>query len=323
MANCMAEEIEQVASRIRDIDECSLPRRITPHERVIPILLSEAETLKTDFSGTYRVLFVRQLYKALQLDEHQQLKWRLEHKLVQALILNHYLPVSVPVTRGLARQIHAYGRGSLRERLHQEFSNGFYIKSALGHSSGDLGVSDMSDELLSAIEAGEMVEGDHLHILNEQWVVQERIPIETEYRVHSFEDRVIEDQTFRRYGKGDIPGERDVPNAYMQSLLDRLPSALIRSSLCGWDIALTTEGKFIVIEANFSGFHQVFRRGFQCSGYFQDPDWGAKSIASLVQFIEKGYDLTITIGLDTEAESEESRFYSDIIQWKQNLANRV
>ena len=64
-------------------------------------------------------------------------------------------------------------------------------------------------------------------IEDEAWIVQEKVRIEKEYRVHSIEDRVIDDLTLLRYGTGDIPGERDAPNTFVQRLLDRLPGDLV------------------------------------------------------------------------------------------------
>jgi hypothetical protein len=100
-----------------------------------------------------------------------------------------------------------------------------------------------------------------------------------------------------------------------------LPAAVVGNSLCGWDVALTDQGTFIVVEVNFSGFHPVYERGFHCSGFFQDRDWGPKTIAHLIRFIERMDGVTIVINSDIGMESEDSRFYSEIEDWKQQLAS--
>jgi hypothetical protein len=157
-------------------------------------------------------------------------------------------------------------------------------------------------------------------IADEEWIVQERIPIDVEFRVHSLQDRIVDDLTFRRYTGGDIPSERHAPNRYVQSLLDRLPAGFISGTLCGWDVARTPAGKFRIIEANFAGFHPVYRPGFQVSGYFVNLDWGAKSTAQLMRFVENRDRLRIDALADVDVESKERTFYGEVIRWKQRLA---
>jgi len=154
----------------------------------------------------------------------------------------------------------------------------------------------------------------------EEWIVQEKIPIDMEFRVHSLQDRIIDDLAFRRYARGDIPSERGAPNRYVQSLLDRLPAGIVAGTLCGWDVARTPQGKFRVIEANFAGSHPVYRPGFQISGFFVNSDWGAKSTAQLMRFVEKRDRLRIDVIADVDIESKERAFYDDVNRWKQRLA---
>jgi hypothetical protein len=142
------------------------------------------------------------------------------------------------------------------------------------------------------------------------------LPIVKEYRVHSLEDQVVEDLTFLRYGRGNIPGERDAPNAFVQSVLDRLPAGVVAGSLFGWDVALVRNGAFRIIEMNPTGVHPVHRPGFQCSGFFQDPDWGASLVARLLRFIERRRQVKILIRTDASADCSEARFYADVARWK-------
>jgi hypothetical protein len=309
-----AEEVAQGVELRRAIDACSAPRRKQAGHGTIRILLSAADRWKEDLIEAERVVLVRQLFHALRLDEHRPFQWRLEHKLVQSLILNQYCPGCMPVTRGLTRQ----ASSGLRRALERDFPSGFFLKPALGDSSGDLGIQDASEAALLAFEAAPPATAPR-RIEDETWIVQEKVPIEKEYRVHSIEDRVIDDLTLLRYGTGDIPGERDAPNAFVQRLLDRLPDGIVGGSMLGWDVAHTPEGRFIVIEVNFTGFHPVHRRGFQCSGYFINEEWGAKSIAHWIRFMEKSDGFQIELNADVEENSKERTYYQQVTAWKERL----
>ena len=309
-----AEEVAQGVELRRAIDACSAPRRKQAGRGTIQILLSAADQWKQDLIEAERVVLVRQLFHALRLDEHRPFQWRLEHKLVQSLILDQYCPGCMPVTRGLTRQ----ASSGLRRALERDFPSGFFLKPALGDSSGDLGIQDASEAALLAFETAPPATASG-RIEDETWIVQEKVPIEKEYRVHSIEDRVIDDLTLLRYGTGDIPGERDAPNAFVQRLLDRLPDGIVGGSMLGWDVALTPEGRFVVIEVNFTGFHPVHRRGFQCSGYFINEEWGAKSIAHWIRFMEKSDGFQIELNADVEEDSKERAYYQQVTAWKERL----
>ena len=320
MADWMDEEVRQAKRIIRQIDRFAARRRRPTRRAPMTIDLSQAEPLREELMEGG--LFIRQLYRALNFDERQLFKWRMEHKLVQSLVLNHYAPGSMPVTRGLGAQVRRYGRENLRAKLHEHFPEGFWIKPALGYSSGDRGHSRGGGaETLVKVEAGELTPGHAARIADEVWVVQETIPIALEYRVHSLEDQVVDDLTFWRYENGDPPADEAGPvNAYVQTILDQLPAALVGHSLCGWDVALTERDSFLTVEVNLSGYHPVFESGFHCSGFFQDEEWGAKTIAHLVRFIEQTDGETITINSEVGEETDDSRFYAQIREWQQELA---
>jgi len=319
MSDWAAEEVQQATEIAREMEQQRVARRTIPEGPIITIELSEADSLKEGLAGD--CLLIRQLYRALGFDEHQSFKWRLEHKLIQGLILNHYCPGSVPVTSGLGLQYRRYGREHLREALEEKFPGGFCIKPTLGWGSGERGISDMKEQVLESLELEGLSSAASLRMLDETWIIQERIQIKDEYRVHSLEDQVVDDLVFWRYRNGDPPVDEAAPvSAYVQSILDRLPSAVIASSLCGWDIALTEQGDFVVIELNFSGFHPEYDCGFQCSGYFQDATWGAKTVAHLVDFVERTGGVTIVINSTPDEESDLSAFYSEVVRWKQIIA---
>jgi hypothetical protein len=310
-------EVEQV---IRQIDSYDLPRHKRFDGRALAIRLSDSPTFATGVQGSFGAVFIRQLLSALGFDEHRQLRWRLEHKLQQALVFDHYLPGMVPRTAGASQCALTDAVNPLREIFARYFPNGFFIKRALSDSSGDRGVSDATERLLSSGDRAQLEVSASARVLDELWVVQEKIDIRKEYRVHTFEDRVVTDLCFARYAKGNIPGERDAPNTFVQGLLDRLPSALVGESLLGWDVASVDDRGFVVIEVNFSGFHLIYRRGFQCSGYFQDRDWGANSVARLLRFIEAHSNVRIELLPDLEEDSKGRNFYRDVNAWREHPA---
>ncbi len=184
----------------------------------------------------------------------------------------------------------------------------------MGDSSGEYPDADKTSHYLAAIAEDRQKYSTSESITDEEIVVQARLQIHKEYRVHTLEGRVIDDLTFLRYGRGNIPGERDRPNAWIQSLLDRLPRALVSQSLLGWDLALDPHGVMRVIEVNFTGFHPVFRPGFQCSGYYQDPEWGAALTGRLLRFVEKEHGLTIHVDVDCDDRAERA-FHANVARW--------
>ncbi len=310
------EELQEIRSIAREIEQCPAQRRRSVNSPVIRLSLSDSKLFSKGMRSTYRALIVRQLLHKFGFDEHRVFQWRLEHKLSQAMLLNHYAPGCVPVTRGLYRFVSKVN-GDLRCAIEEAFPAGYVIKEALGHSSGERGVMDRAAEALAS--SGDWVVPRRLS--DEQWLLQQRIPIEKEYRVHSIEGDVIPDLTFHRFGSGNIPGERDRPNGYVERLLSRLPDAVVGGSLLAWDIALTPAGELKVIEVNFSGYHPVCGEGFQCSGYYQDVPWGASMIARLLRFVEDTDGISIHLDIDVNASSREADFYAEVIRWHEMLRN--
>ncbi|HVV47082.1 MAG TPA: hypothetical protein VHC72_17845, partial [Bryobacteraceae bacterium] len=238
-------EIREAEAIAAAIANCRLPRRRPPLKSALNLKLSEALDLAEGLGGTTRALPVRQLLRALDFDERRCLPWRLEHKLMQALILRSWAPESIPVTCGLRSLARGLDRAALPGVLKSRFPAGFVLKAALGDSSGESFARGVTNGIPES-----MLLSEPRGILDEEYVVQERIPIAVEYRVHSLEEDIIEDLTFRRYEPGSIAGERKGPNGFVKSVLDRLPDALVGGSLLAWDIGLDASGSFTVIEVN-------------------------------------------------------------------------
>jgi hypothetical protein len=311
----ISEELSQIEALAAEIADCPRPRLRTPLSRRLDLKLSDARPLVEGLGGNTRALLVRQLLRALGFDEEHHLRWRIEHKLLQALVLREWMPCALPVTCGLTAFAREYGAARLRRRLAAQFPGGYRIKLALGDSSGEAPQDGSADATLAAIEASGTPA--FCPILDEHFIVQQEIPIAIEYRVHSLEDDVVEDLTFRRYEGGSISGERDAPNAFVQSLLGQLPDALVSGSLLAWDIALQPSGEYAVIEVNFSGFHPVFKRGFHCSGYFHDRHWGACDTARLLNHVASKDDVEVEPHADAPEYPLENGFYWEAARWQQ------
>jgi hypothetical protein len=306
------EEIRQIEGVAAEIANCGLPRRRPPLASRLDLRLSEGLGLAEGLPGNRRALPVRQLLRALGFDEARHLQWRVEHKLVQALILRSWAPDLVPVTCGLGSLARVHGPRGVRQFLDDDFRDGYILKAALGDSSGESEIPDY--DVLGALESGEAPPA--CRITDETFVAQQRIAIAMEYRVHSLEDDVVEDLTFRRYDGGSIPGERDGPNAFVTSVLRRLPDGLVGGSLLAWDIASQPSGEYKIVEVNFSGFHPVFKRGFHCSGYFHDQKWGSCDTARLLNHVARKDGIEVVAEPDAPDYAPDNRFYLEVANWQ-------
>lgn len=308
------QEVQKAAGIRAVIDGFLTPRRVRRAATDLELSLQSAVPLFQGLGGSTRALLVRQFLQTLGFDECGRMEWRLEHKLVQALILHSYVPDLIPATSGVAGMLSGKQPSDYRSFLNSEFAGGFVIKPALGDSSGETSIENRTEDILRRI--GRVSFSAPYRLVDEQYIVQEKLPISQEYRVHSLEDLVIEDLTFRRYTGGSIPGERDGPNAFVQSVLDGLPDSMLGGSLLAWDVALLPQGQFRIIEVNFSGFHPVYNRGFHCSGYFHDSLWGACDTARLLNHIERVDGLKIAVHADAPGYPEENRFYAEVAAWQ-------
>jgi hypothetical protein len=357
---------------IAEIESTRLPRRKPPHPETVRACVYPDDPLRERVSGSFGAYAVRVLWNSLGFDEHRKFRWRLEHKLVQAAVFNHYTG-AFPRTWGIDELVRQGFREPLIEALR---SRQLFAKETLGHLSGDWGTADSSEEVLGHLlahspitERAESWECEapaepmptdpaesweceapaeqHIEIsgpiqefeappermppdcaescefetpavqiteglsgarpptrsknestsrelrVAETWLVQERIPIAREYRVHSFEDVVLPEMTYFRYGTSEVPENRSAVNSFVQMLLTRLPNALVGESMYAWDIALQSDGQFRVIEVNLVGFHPVFAKGFQASGFFQYHAVGPPLLAQLVRYVERSYNVSL------------------------------
>ena len=71
----------------------------------------------------------------------------------------------------------------------------------------------------------------------------------------------------------------------------------------------------MTIEVNFTGFHPVHRVGYQCSGYYQDLEWGACCTARLLRFVEQYYGVACTVTPDRPDLNALNVFYTKLMKW--------
>jgi len=203
------------------------------------------------------------------------------------MILQHYLPNALPDTIALSEILNQDGGKSITEDLLQ---NGFFLKAALGHSSGKNKSFDRTSEFTRILSSYEATPENYT---NEMWILQRRMEFVKEFRVHSFDADVIPGLTVDL--NSVLPSkELDQSEHFVADILLKLPHALISGSLIGWDVGITNDGQYIVIEANFTGFHPKHHVGFQTSGYFQDNKYGPIACVWFNLYIKRKYNVSIS-----------------------------
>jgi hypothetical protein len=256
-------------------------------------------------------LAVRQICRELGFDDRFPFRWPLDHKLVQALVLDHFCPGSVPVTCGLYRHFSAsLGNGDAPAIL--EALEPYHVKRTDGYGSPREGACREAARAI-ATAGGRVVSAP----TDEQWILQEKLQIVEEYRVNTVEDRVVEDLTFARHSGRIVRDARRQPNEFVTSILERLPNAFVKNSICGWDVATTDSGAFRVVEVNLGGVYSSFRAGYRVSGEFSAPDSGPVAIAKLVRHLEAHYGVTVEFKYKDEQSQYLRTWYRSIELWSE------
>ena len=253
--------------------------------------------LLADLAGNTGAFYVRAILNKLNVDEHRVLRWRLENKYRQYQVLNHYIPGCMAKTISFSKVLAELNGVQKIRALCEE---GYFIKSTLGHSTGRLNSFDRTGELENIISSYQQEE-DNL----EKWMLQKKLNLKEEFRIHTFNRDLI-------YGVSFIMAGEDssisiAAEAYVTEILKKLPDTILNGTLIGWDIGITTDQKFYIIEANITGFHPEFHRGFQTSGYFGDPDYGAIMCAWLNNYFKNNYN--ISVGSVEATLFQSSKFY--------------
>ncbi|HEX3879642.1 MAG TPA: hypothetical protein VHW24_21815, partial [Bryobacteraceae bacterium] len=307
---------------LHQIEPFTSPRCRGAVNSEIELRLSAALPLLPQLAATTRALPLRQAFLALDFDEQRLGRWRLEHKLVQALVFRQYCADSLPLTHGLDRLTQGVESRDLRALLKQKFPSGFIIKTALGDCSG-AEIDSRTEAALAWIESGARFAPGPGALVDEEFIVQERKRIRREYRVHSIEDRIIGDLTVHRHQGLVAPGERQGPNEYVQRILNALPSGIVAGAHLAWDVALLEDTGFSAIEVNIGGLHTRWNPGFHASGFFHHKDYGAIYTARLLLFLESTYQCCIQVIADAPELFEENYFYSEVADWKQRFSRAI
>ncbi|WP_158799586.1 hypothetical protein [Pedobacter sp. L105] len=239
--------------------------------------------LRANLSGNIGAFFVRSFLKQLNVDEHHIFRWRLENKYRQYQLLNYYFPNSMAETIGVS-QLLATNNGE--QKIRELCESGFFVKATLGDRSGIRNNFDRSNELDEIIRLHQNRTDDL-----EEWVLQKRLTLTEEFRIHTFSRDLIYGLTYLARGT-----DRSITikaEDFVLEILEKLPDTILQGTLIGWDIGITDSNEYYVIEANFTGFHPEFSRGFQTSGYFGDIDYGPIVCAWLNSYFRDQYHISI------------------------------
>lgn len=261
-------------------------RRSDSHD----LKLVSDERLATELSGGLGALFIRFIYQELNIDEHHLFRWRIENKYIQYLIFTYFIPHCMPTTIALSILLY---EGYTIDNIHKVrslFKDKYFLKATLGHASRKNNSFDRTHDFESLLPFS--TEG---YFQNEQWIVQKKLDLKSEFRIHTFGKDVIKGFSFTTMGfslTADHPNF--VAESYVETILNDLPDSITSGSFIGWDIGQTTDGRFYVIEANFTGFHPIHCRGFQTSGYVDEKGFGPIICVWLNHFFNHKYKISVT-----------------------------
>ncbi len=318
--NWNSEELARAANIAKDIALFALSRDAGPSTRVLQFCPETAAGLISGIRDTpapWSFVPMRHVYRLMGFDECHPFRWRIEHKLIQALVINQFCSASVPVTCGLFRFVHEHLNGCIDPVvLNRELST-VYVKRALGSYADPNNTLETASAVQAVCARSRHDVPDEL--CDELWIVQERLALVEEYRVHTLESSVVPDLTFLRRGNRPIREERKGPNEFVASVISHLPEAFLAHSLCGWDIGRLSNGRLVVIEVNLGGVHPVIEPGFQCSGFFVNKEFGEYHTARLLQFIEQRYGVIFKFQPGTRSLGEISDILLRISRWLELL----
>lgn len=268
---------------IYEIENCS-PQKIEPTTEDVTFDLKFDPALAADLSGGISAFLVRAILRALKIDEHHVFRWRLENKYWQYQILNHYIPGCMAETFSLSQLIE---ESAGIQRIKELCNNGFFVKATLGDGSGRANTFDRTEEL------DEIILSHSISYENEEkWILQKKLNFTKEFRIHTFNRDLISGLTIEM--SGQYLSDNHDAEQFVKRILERLPDTILQGTLIGWDIGITdTNELFYIIEANITGFHPEFNRGFQTSGYFADRTYAPIICAWLHNYFRVKFHISI------------------------------
>ncbi|WGQ10179.1 hypothetical protein QG516_00735 [Pedobacter gandavensis] len=268
--------------------------------------------LLVDLSGWIGAIIVRAMLYKLGINEHHIFKWRPENKYIQYLILNHYARGCMPKTLSLST---IFRKEEWVAHIRRLVKSGYFIKATLGSGSGGKNRFDKTIDFEQILRSRK----DDEHFKNEKWIIQQRLNINKEFRIHTFGKDVLYGLTLRIGGENET-SVFDQPQEFINLILQKLPSSFLEGTLIGWDVGLTAKGKLYVIEANFTGFHPVYHAGFQTTGYVDTPPLGPVFCAFLHAYFRNKYAISIasieSVLMENFPYLEEFFYYISILKNK-------
>lgn len=238
------------------------------------------EWLLNNLSGNCGALFIRAMLHELNCNEHHVFKWRLENKFKQYQIFNYYAPGSMPETLGFSELLNQ--NNGIR-KIKNLFSRGFFLKATLGDASLSNKSWDKTEEFVHILKLPNLTNGKY-----ECYMLQKKLSLKFEFRVHTFSKEIIPALSYIVQGEKPTVSQFGA-EIFIEEILHRLPDAILQGTLIAWDIGLTDDNHYYIIEANFTGFHPEYRAGFQTTGYADDHYYGAIICAWLNTYFHKIY----------------------------------
>lgn len=171
------------------------------------------------------------------------------------------------------------------KKLKPCFKGGYFLKVTLGDASFTTKSWDKTGRFDEIIHEQDICSGEY-----EKYMIQERLQIKSEFRIHSFYRDIIPGITYLTQGNSQY---REGVEDFLNKVLNKLPDTILQGTLIGWDIAVTHNDLFYVIEANFTGYHLEYRKGFQTSGFFDDHKYGSIICAWLNIYFRKLYGVYV------------------------------
>lgn len=301
-------EPEDLKEKISEIENCEF-QKIRRTIKFEPFELKPDNKLISDLSGGYGALFVRSVFQKLNLDERRIFKWRLENKFEQYQVLNHYIPDCMPNTlslSGLLRQSDGI------EKIKKLFAEGFFLKQTLGDATFFTNNWDKTLEFDNIYKSYL----DHFDIY-ESYMLQKKMFLKSEYRVHTFCKEIIPGLIYKMKGE-KLSDNFSGLESFLKMILKKLPAVILEGTMIGWDIGLTSNDEYYVIEANFTGFHPEYRTGFQTTGYVDGYDSGPIICAWLNIYFKNNFRVYIKSIerslLDNNKFYMEFMFYASILK---------
>lgn len=270
-------------NKIKEIENAA-PQRIRSKTENTAFGLRPDKWLLNDLSGNYGAFFIRAILQQLEIDESFVLKWRLENKFQQYQILTYYAPYCMPSTLPLSIVLNE--KDGIK-KIRDLFSQGFFLKSTLGDNSYNTQSWDKTGEFEQIAVLPSVCTEQY-----ENYMLQKKICIKTEFRVHTFSKDIIPGLSYVSHGENQTNYHQDL-EGFLNDIIKKIPGSILSGTLIAWDIAFTPDNHYYIIEANFTGFHPEYRRGFQTTGYVDDYKYGPIICAWLNLYFKKKFRICI------------------------------